>query len=99
MSGQFAPCPSCSSNSSIHVAEWFSDDGTPTYYCVCDDCGYEDPDKFDDDMLAIDHWNRRVSKGYVDGDDPTDTEYDKLQEDDWSRSDSDGSRDNNAIKW
>ncbi|RAP50631.1 MAG: hypothetical protein BZ138_06475, partial [Methanosphaera sp. rholeuAM270] len=48
-----------------------------------DNCGYEDPDKFDDAYLARDHWNRRVANGFVSGDDPTDTVFDRLEEDDW----------------
>lgn len=50
---------------------------------VCDDCGYQDPDLFEEEYVAVDHWNRRVVKGYVEGDDPTDTMYDMLDDDDW----------------
>lgn len=76
-----APCPECK-GTNIHVAEWYDDSGSPSYYCVCDDCGYEDPDKFEDECVALDHWNRRVATGYLDGEDPTDTEYDMLDEGD-----------------
>lgn len=82
MNGTCAPCPVCYSHN-LHVAEWYDSDGTPSYYMVCDDCGYEDPDKFEEEYVALDHWNRRVVKGYIDGKDPTDTMYDKLEEDDW----------------
>lgn len=78
----WAPCPSCQGHH-LHVAEWYDDDGGTTYYVVCDDCGYEDPDKLEEEYVAVDHWNRRVVKGYVDGDDPTETRYDKLEEDDF----------------
>ena len=77
-----ACCPSCKSVNT-HIAEWYDDDGETSYYVVCDDCGYEDPDKFEEEFVAVDHWNRRVTKGYVEGDDPTDTVFDKLEEDDW----------------
>ena len=101
MSGTFEACPVCDGHS-IHIAEWYTEDGSPTYYCVCDDCGHEDPDKFDDYNLARDHWNRRVAKGYVGGEDPTDTVYDKLQEDDWTARSNNGKKkrdDFDAIKW
>lgn len=78
-----ARCPACGS-SNLHVAEWYNEDGDSTYYMVCDDCGYEDPDKFEEEYVAVDHWNRRVVKGYIDGEDPTDTEYDQLDELDWA---------------
>ena len=79
----FAPCPQCNGHN-IHIAEWYSEfSGDTEYYCVCDDCGYEDPDKFEEEYVAVDHWNRRVATGYLDGSDPTDGDYDKLQEDDW----------------
>lgn len=74
-------CPICQGNN-IHIAEWYDDEGSSTYYCVCDDCGYADVDRFDDENVAIDHWNRRVVPGYIDGDDPTDTAYDKLDDSD-----------------
>lgn len=82
MTGTCAPCPICFSHN-LHVAEWYDPDGTPAYRMVCDDCGYEDPDMFEEEYVAVDHWNRRVVKGYIDGMDPTDTMYDKLEEDDW----------------
>ena len=81
MLSQYAPCPVCQS-SRIHVAEWYTDSGEAEYYCVCDDCGYADPDRFEEEYVAVDHWNRRVSTGYLDGDDPTDTEYDRLDDSD-----------------
>ena len=85
---EYAPCPSCQGNY-IHVAEWYSEAGETEYYCVCDECGYEDPDRFDDPYVAIDHWSRRVSTGYLGGEDPTDTEFDKLDESDWEEDDID----------
>lgn len=81
----FSPCPQCHSRR-IHIAEWYRDDSETEYYGVCDDCGYEDPDRFEEPDVAVDHWNRRVVMGYIDGEDPTDTEYDKLEEDDWDKS-------------
>lgn len=82
MGQQAARCPACGGYN-LHVAEWYDADGGSSYYMVCDDCGYEDPDKFEEEYVAVDHWNRRVVKGYIDGDDPTDTEYDQLDECDW----------------
>lgn len=79
MSAQIAPCLVCGGYN-LHVAEWYDSDGSPSYYMVCDDCGYEDPDKFEEEYVALDHWNRRVAKGYIDGDDPTDTMFDQLDE-------------------
>lgn len=78
-----APCPACGGYN-LHVAEWYEPDGDSTYYMVCDDCGYQDPDRFEEEYVAVDHWNRRVVKGYIDGDDPTDTAYDRLEEDDFA---------------
>lgn len=73
---KFSPCPKCKRRR-IHVAEWYDNDGGSTYYCICDDCGYADPDRFEEEYVAIDHWNRRVSKGYLEGD-ATETDFDNL---------------------
>lgn len=72
------PCPDCNSRD-IHVAEHYDDCGNIGYYCQCDDCGFQDPDLFDEENLAIDHWNRRVVNGYVNND-LTITDYDKTNE-------------------
>lgn len=77
-----APCPQCH-GTHCHIAEWYDRQGEIEYYIVCDDCGYEDPDKFDDRNLAKDHWNRRVATGYTEGEDPTHTVYDQLHEENW----------------
>lgn len=82
MSGTSAPCPVCHGKN-LHVAECYDGDGSSAYRMVCDDCGYQDPDLFEEEYVAVDHWNRRVVKGYVEGDDPTDTMYDMLDDDDW----------------
>lgn len=82
MSTTSAPCPVCHGKN-LHVAEIYDQDGEPVYKMVCDDCGYEDPDEFEEEYVAVDHWNRRVTKGYVEGTDMTETDYDKLEEDDW----------------
>lgn len=78
-------CPVCHSPH-IHVAEWYSDSGETEYYCVCDDCNFEDPDRFTEPYVAVDHWSRRVVTGYVGGTDPTDTEYDQLDDNDLAMS-------------
>lgn len=98
MSTTAARCPACN-GTNLHVAEWFDNDGDVTYYMVCDDCGYEDPDKFEEEYVAIDHWNRRVVTGYVDGVDPTDTEYDQLDEGDWSVIPETGNSPKGNISW
>ena len=98
---RFAPCPKCNRSGGIHVSEWYNDDGGSSYFCVCDNCGYEDPDRFEEEYVAVDHWNRRVSKGYIDEQDLTETDFDDLltTEADYYRDDNrfDGEDEESAI--
>lgn len=62
------PCPECKSTA-VHIAEWFDDyTGESSYYGVCDSCGYEAQTHKDDYDAAVDHWNRRASRGQHDAD-------------------------------